>query len=215
MMANRQTHFNPAEVPMFRFSLKWILAAMVYAAIAAAAFSQQTWVYADLLCGAALLALGYALLLVIYTRGPRQAAAAGFAVCMILIAAVVQISPDSVPTLRILTATGIGQPPILPTPTTPVIPPAAATFSTGTLSLTPGSIGTINSYALPNAPSGWRSVQSSSGAFSSSPPLDITLKLRAANAVTLMLAGLLGILLGLMAYRRAQRAESPTLASSR
>jgi hypothetical protein len=199
MMANRQTHFNPAEVPMFRFSLKWILAAMVYAAIAAAAFSQQTWVYADLLCGAALLALGYALLLVIYTRGPRQAAAAGFAVCMILIAAVVQISPDSVPTLRILTATGIGQPPILPTPTTPVIPPAAATFSTGTLSLTPGSIGTINS----------------SGAFSSSPPLDITLKLRAANAVTLMLAGLLGILLGLMAYRRAQRAESPTLASSR
>jgi hypothetical protein len=100
---------------MFRFSLKWILAAMVYAAIAAAAFSQQTWVYADLLCGAALLALGYALLLVIYTRGPRQAAAAGFAVCMILIAAVVQISPDSVPTLRILTATGIGQPPILPT----------------------------------------------------------------------------------------------------
>jgi hypothetical protein len=199
---------------MFRFSLKWILAAMVYAAIAAAAFSQQAWVYADLLCGAALLALGYAVLLVVYTRGPRQAAAAGFAVCMILMAAVVQISPDSVPTLRILTAAGVGQSPILPTPTAPVGPPTA-TFSTGTLNFTPGTVGTINSYALPNASSVWRSVPISRATFSSSPPFDITLKLRAANAVTLMLAGLLGILLGLMAYRRAQRAEAPALASSR
>lgn len=56
---------------MFRFSLKWILAAMVYAAIAAAAFSQETWVYADLLCAASLLALGYAVMLTIYARGGR------------------------------------------------------------------------------------------------------------------------------------------------
>ena len=53
----RRISSNPADPQMFRFSLKWILAAMVYAAIAAAAFSQETWVYADLLCGATLLAL--------------------------------------------------------------------------------------------------------------------------------------------------------------
>ena len=56
---------------MFRFSLKWILAAMVYAAIAAAAFSQESWVYADILCAVSLLALGYAVMLVIYARGER------------------------------------------------------------------------------------------------------------------------------------------------
>ena len=45
-----------------RYSMKWILAAMVYVAIAAAAFSQDTWVYADLLWLAAFVAFGYAFL---------------------------------------------------------------------------------------------------------------------------------------------------------
>lgn len=198
---------------MFRFSLKWILAAMVYAAIAAAAFSQQTWVYADLLCGVTLLALGYAILLVIYTRGPRQAAAAGFAVCLILLATCMMVAPDSVPTLRIVIATGIGQPPILPTPSSPVMPPSA-TFSSGTLNLSPPA--TISSsYPSPNASPGWWLIQNSLANSTASPTFDLALKLRAANAVALMLVGLAGCLLGLAAYRRAQRTASPPLASSR
>ena len=199
---------------MFRFSLKWILAAMVYAAIAAAAFSQETWVYADLLCGAALIALGYAILLVIYTRGPQQAAAGGFAVCMILLATGMMIAPDSVPTLRIITATGVARQPILPSPgPAGNFLPATGTFSSGTLNLSgPSSIAAV---PTPRVSSAWSLVPNTALGFNAPPTFDIALKLRAANAVALMLTGLLGCLLGLAAYRRAQRTAATPLASSR
>jgi hypothetical protein len=196
---------------MFRFSLKWILAAMVYAAIAAAAFSQETWVYADLLCGAALLALGYAILLIVYTRGPRQAAAVGFATCVILLATALVVAPQSVPTLRVITAAGLAEQPILP-----ATPPS---FATGNLqssgawwNVGPG-VPTSQFQSSPNAT--LSIVAASPVPVVATPTFDITLKLRAANAVALMLVGLLGCLLGLMAYRRAHGGESSALASSR
>jgi hypothetical protein len=199
---------------MFRFSLKWILAAMLYAAIAAAAFSQQSWVYADLLCGAALLALGYAVLLVIYARGPRQAAAAGFAVCTILLATCMLLAPDSVPMLRILSAAGIGQPPILPSPMTTAVPPTATFSSASSGALSFSAPSSITAVPAPNASAAWSLVPNTGLGFSMTPTFDISLKLRAANALALMLIGLAGCLLGLAAHRRAHRTASPPLASS-
>jgi hypothetical protein len=196
---------------MFRFSLKWILAAMVYAAIAAAAFSQETWVYADLLCGAALLALGYAILLIIYARGPRQAAAAGFAVCVILLATSMLVAPESVPALRVVTATGLAEMPILPT-----TPPG---FATGNLQASGAwwSAGpAIPSSQFQSSPNATLSIVTASPVpVAATPTFDITLKLRAANTIAVMLVGLFGCLLGLAAYRRAQHTASTPLASSR
>jgi hypothetical protein len=188
---------------MFRFSLKWILAAMVYAAIAAAAFSQQSWVYSDLLCAASLLALGYAVVLIIYSRGARQAAAVGFAVFMILLAVCIQAVPESVPTLRILTAAGINGQELAPlTPAAPMPATGMATFSsagtiaTGNLNFTPST--TV--WAAPTL----YPISSLTGNVE---PI-IKLKLRAANAVATMVIGLLGCLLGVLAFHRAQRAKA-------
>lgn len=52
-----------------RFSLKRILAGTVYVAIAAAAFSQTTWVYADVLWATSLLAVAYVATLATFARG--------------------------------------------------------------------------------------------------------------------------------------------------
>jgi hypothetical protein len=62
-----------------RFSLKWILAGMVYVAIAAAAFSAGSAALGELLWAFSLLANVYASLISIFARGRRQFAAAGFA----------------------------------------------------------------------------------------------------------------------------------------
>lgn len=192
---------------MFRFSLKWILAAMVYAAIAAAAFSQETWVYADILCAVSLLALGYAVMLIIYARGERQAAAAGFAVFMVLLAACLLMAPQSVPSYRILAAAGVGQTPNTPVPLAALQP--AATWVTpaspSTLSVTGGP--SIPTYA-PSAPvlsQAGRITVSATPVFFPAPIMpDITSKLRAFNAIATMIIGLLGCLLGVAAYRRAK-----------
>jgi hypothetical protein len=196
---------------MFRFSLKWILAAMVYAAIAAAAFSQETWVYADILCAVSLLALGYAVMLIIYARGERQAAAAGFAVFMVLLAACLLMAPQSVPSLRILTAAGVGQTPSMPIAPAPVVafptPPSgtwssSATASGGTLSVSANP--NVAAYAAPTT--SLRFSSSPVPVFYSAPfaASDITAKLRAFNAIATMIIGLLGCLLGVLAYRRAR-----------
>jgi hypothetical protein len=192
---------------MFRFSLKWILAAMVYAAIAAAAFSQETWVYADILCAVSLLALGYAVMLIIYARGERQAAAAGFAVFMVLLAACLLMAPQSVPSYRILTAAGVGQ----TQPNLPIsaIPPSA----TAVQPFYPQISGTISVNATPKIQTFGTPASSwvaPTPAWSLVAPLsampDISFKLRAFNAVATMIIGLLGCLLGVLAYRRAQAA---------
>jgi hypothetical protein len=61
-----------------RFSLKWILAAAVYVAIAAAAFSQPSWVYADVLWAMSLLAIVFAGVMVFAARDKARMAAGGF-----------------------------------------------------------------------------------------------------------------------------------------
>jgi hypothetical protein len=90
-----------------RFSMKWALAAMAYVAVAAAAFSRQTWVFADLLWAASLLAVVFATLVAAFARGRRQVAAAGFVVasgCFLLCMAFDQ---NAVPTNRMLAGAGI------------------------------------------------------------------------------------------------------------
>src|SRR5688572_10381202 len=61
-----------------RFSVKWLLAAAVYVAIAAAALSQQSGLYGDVLWGITLLALLFAALLAIFMRGEGRIIATGF-----------------------------------------------------------------------------------------------------------------------------------------
>src|SRR5262245_24174438 len=93
-----------------RFSLKWILVGVAYVAVAAAAFSQTTWVYADVLWAASLLAVVYAALIAAFARGRRQAAAVGFVVasaCFLL--CVWLTNGNGVPTTRLLVAAGVGQ----------------------------------------------------------------------------------------------------------
>jgi hypothetical protein len=197
---------------MFRFSLKWILAATVYAAIAAAAFSQETWVYADILCAISLLALGYAVMLIIYSRGERQAAAAGFAVFMVLLAACLLMAPQSVPSFRILTAMGVGQTPA----TMPInaIPPPVVSFpASGTFSSSATSTGTPSVSAAPRIQtfgtpaSSWIAPAPAWSLVAPFPAMpDVSYKLRAFNAVATITIGLLGCLLGVLAYRRAQTA---------
>jgi hypothetical protein len=63
-----------------RFSLKWILAATVYVAIAASALYRKSPHYADLIWGISVIAIAYVVTLAIYTRGQRQAAAVAFLV---------------------------------------------------------------------------------------------------------------------------------------
>jgi hypothetical protein len=189
---------------MFRFSLKWILAAMVYAAIAAAAFSQETWVYADILCAVSLLALGYAVMLIIYARGERQAAAAGFAVFMVLLAACLLMAPQSVPSYRILAAAGVGQTPMTPGP---LAAPPPATWVTPAsprmLSVTGSTAAaTYSPYAPPANAS--LTVSATPVFFPTAVMPDITFKLRAFNAIATMIIGLLGCVLGVAAYRRAK-----------
>ena len=186
---------------MFRFSLKWILAAMVYAAIAAAAFSQESWAYADVLCAASLLALGYAVVLIVYARGARQAAATGFAVFMILLASCMQLSPESIPTLRILTAAGGIPTPILPSPTIGFPATGSATFNSS------GAIVTGSSSFTPSTAT-WALRPTPISLFPASPPFDISPKLRAANAIATMTIGLVGCLLGIVAFRRARRTDA-------
>jgi hypothetical protein len=179
---------------------------MVYAAIAAAAFSQESWVYADLLCAASLLALGYAVMLIIYARGAHQAAATGFAVFTLLLAVCMLVAPNSVPTQRIVMASGVGQSVSYPTPI-----PAQPPMATGTLSLS-------TTYAAPplfptagNSYSTWSPSQPAQVFVAATPTLsyyDITFKLRAANAVATMICGLLGALVALVAYRRTRTSAS-------
>ena len=64
----------------FQFSMKWVLAAMAYAAVAAAAYTQRVGVYVDLLWGSSVVAFTYAVLVARHAEGERQAWATGFAV---------------------------------------------------------------------------------------------------------------------------------------
>ena len=85
-----------------RYSMKWILAAMVYVAIATAAFSQPGWVYADLLWLATFVAIIYAGLLICTARESRRVCAIGFVFAAAGFLTCLQFAPASLPTARLL-----------------------------------------------------------------------------------------------------------------
>jgi hypothetical protein len=170
-----------------RFSLKWLLAGMVYAAIAAAAFAKPHWAYADVLWTASVLAFAYAGLLAWSARGKAQLRALGFVIVCACVLAILIFAPDAMPTRRILESLGAFQTqinfgPISPQPASGVsIPP----FNYGGASV-------IVASAPPPLPT------------TTQPTDESLVKLRAANAVAMMLAGLAGSVLGVVAYRRSQ-----------
>jgi len=87
-----------------RFSLKWLLAGMAYAALYAAATATGDWLYADVLWAATFVAVLYAATLVVITRGLQRAAAVGFALGSLMLVACLHFSTNSVPTARRVSA---------------------------------------------------------------------------------------------------------------
>jgi hypothetical protein len=180
-----------------QFSMKWVLLGMAYVAVAAAAFSQGHWVYADLLWGATFLAVCFAVLTIGMSTGVQRAAAAGFALFALAFALCLQVAPGAVPTKRILSATVVQEfpayyPPPMPVPTVaaaPVLPPATEQTIDTFLDFQvaqPAAMAPMTAYAPPRL-----LIEQP---FSS--------KLRAANAVSAMLFGLAGGFLGAMVFRR-------------
>jgi hypothetical protein len=192
----------------FRFSLKWLLAVMVYAALVAVAFGQPHWAYGDLLWTLSMAAFGYALVVTCLARGPRQARAVGFAVFFACFMLCLVFAPDSVPSARMLTALGaeggdanqsatIGSPP-------------GATFWSGAAPRYGGSPAQLQVQSY----SGWVLQSQGASTIVTSPAspaalgksylasLSFPLKLRSANALSALLAGLAGALLASWAFRQ-------------
>src|SRR4029453_6069933 len=82
------------------FSLKWLLAGMLYAALIAAAFTQNSWHYADALWAIAFLAFGSAAVQACLARGERRASALGFTILSLMYAACAHFAPASLPMTR-------------------------------------------------------------------------------------------------------------------
>ena len=193
-----------------RFSLKWVLFGMAYVAVAAAAFSQVHWVYADLLWCAAFLAICYALLIAATAPGAKRIVAAGFAIFALAFALCAQFAGETTPTRRLLLAAGVEEwasyPPLTVSGTSP-----------GTLPI--ATAAQAYSYAIPASPT---SPQAAVGTIAVQPALPFTVsapiempfasKLRAANAVGAMLLGLIGAWLAAVACRR-RRLNSETSAA--
>ena len=148
-----------------RYSMKWILAAMVYVAIAAAAFSQPGWVYADLLWAATFLAFSYAIIVAWLVPGVARARAGGFVIVAACFVASLHLSPVDVPARRVLEAIRV----MLPADSVDREPTTVSEWM-----------------ASPRRES--RGTQ-----------------IRSADTVATMLSGLVGCLLGSLAYNRARR----------
>jgi len=193
-----------------QFSLKWILAAVVYVAIAAAAFSQQSWVYADILWAVSLLAIVFAALLAFLERGKGRVAAAGFlaaSICYLACVAFGQTNGnDVVPTKRWLIAAGYDPNPLWATSTSfPAIPPAFGAPPSGSLTW----------QAAPAASPYTLSLAAPTATIAAAPtPIavvaDFAMYVRAANAVSMMLFGALGALVGLLAFKRISQVKPET-----
>jgi hypothetical protein len=187
-----------------RFSLKWILAGMAYVAIAAAAFGRGNWYYADLLWAVTLLAVVYGILVTAFARGRRQVAAAGFVVASVCFVLCVAFGSDAVPIERLLIASGVGKSGVpvatqtvvqtvnvaVPVPSSPYppswpSPSAVPSQPAARYSYTPAPM------AAPAMPTPTAPVA----------PVDFASYVRAANAVATLAFGLMGSLVGLMAFR--------------
>jgi hypothetical protein len=178
----------------FRFSIRWALAAVAYVALAAAALTQEGWAYAWLLWLASFAAFVYAVLLACYARGRRQARSLGFAVGSLSLAACLYLTPANVATEQLLRSLGIIRDQILfaPTTPTPVLPPQAASAPVyNSYSITPGATGTLSVI-----------TRSAPPAVVMTPMGEIEPKVRGANAVATVLSGMLGLLLGSLAFTK-------------
>jgi hypothetical protein len=198
---------------MMQFSLKWILIAVVYVAVAAAAFSQESWAYADLLWAASLLAVVFAALLALMGRGKGRMAAAGFLLASLSYVACVAFgrlsSTDIVPTRRWLVTAGYDPNAVTYYPATPASG-APMYQSSGWTSYPP-----VSAYSPPAAASSPYTLSVSPTLVQPLLPVatmaDFGIYVRAANAVSMMLFGGLGALLGLLASNRISQATPRTL----
>ena len=180
-----------------RFSLKWVLLGMAYVAVAAAAFSQGHWVYADVLWLATFGAVCLAMLIAILGTGARRAGGVGFALFALALAMCMQFAPDSIPTRRIFLAAELRSYASVQASTPPyaqyrVVAPAAP-VAPG--SPTPYYAPTTIALAQPPVP-----VAFPNGMVE--PPINT--KLRAANSLGVMVTGIVGCWLGIAAFRRQQ-----------
>ncbi len=181
-----------------RFSLKWVLLGMAYVAVAAAAFGQGHWVYADLLWLATFCAICLATLTVIFGKGARRAGAAGFALFALALAACAQFAPDSIPTKRILLTAGQSPYQYYPLSNPYMQPPLASTARTAAPA--------VMVYPSPYAPAPVVGAPTPVPVAIPIEPVELPFnsKLRAANSLVAMLVGLAGCWLGLAAFRRQQ-----------
>jgi hypothetical protein len=197
-----------------QFSLKWILVAVVYVAVAAAAFSQQSWVYADILWAASLLAVVFAALLAFMGRNKGRVAAAGFLLASVAYVACIAFGQiggsDVVPTERWLAAAGYS-------PSFPFFP-NLANSAAATPVYSPVATGTLTLQSAPAAsvyvpsPSTLPSQTIFAPAAAPTTAADFGIYVRAANAVSMMLFGALGALVGLLAFKRISQ-TTPTVPS--
>ena len=163
-----------------RYSMKWILAAMVYVAIAAVAFSQGAWAYGDVLWLATFIAVCYAAMLACFVPGAGRTRTGGFVIAAVFFLACLQFSPGSVPTTRIVKA----------------VFRADTQQTTGDLVLGRSDFGPMAAIGMPQDPYSPRAMAARR---------DLTNVHRTANAAATMLSGLVGCLLGSLAYNRARR----------
>jgi hypothetical protein len=175
-----------------RYLLVWFLTCVAYAAAVAVALVQARWFYADGAWLVTLLAGAYALIVAIFARGPRQAAAVGFVVTGALVALCLHFSPDSVPTARFIVMAAEDSP-----------PPA------------PRQVESLYSATMSPKGNPFGDQLSLSGTTSFGQRMAVmyreqeqwVARYRIANALATMLAGLAGCVLGATAYRRSR---SPT-----
>jgi len=192
-----------------RFSLKWILAGMAYAAVAAAALTQDTRVYADILWAATLVTFAFAVVAACFARGPRQIAAASFVVfsgCYLLC---LHFAAESVPTSNVLLAWRVGE-----KANVPAWPPNTyyATRATTGLQSTKEPLGSDASATVRalerNLERNLLQIRirrdAMQAAAARSTQFDLSAYLRAGNALATMSFGLLGCLLAPLALKAAK-----------
>jgi hypothetical protein len=198
-----------------RFSLKWILAGMTYAAVAAAALTQDTRVYADILWAATLVTFAFAVVAACFARGPRQIAAASFVVfsgCYLLC---LHFAAESVPTASLLLAWRYEDLANAPPPPGLIVPGRANAY-TGAAGYGLSDKVAIEARAramqfelraLQQAARLQAQVVSSANRRSNL--VDLSAYLRAGNALATMSFGLLGCLLAPLAFKAAKPSTVP------
>ena len=194
----------------FRFSMQWLLAATLYAAIAAAAFTQRSWYYADLLWVVTLAVFGYAVLVTCYARGERRAQAVGFVVLSGCYLICLHFEPQSVPTQRLLdifTSSEIIQ--VVPVQRQVAEPPSEDPVFMDPSIVVPTPSTPPMAQLVPSNPYGPAPPPIRIPGTTTPVPVQTismsTLRLRAANAIATLLFGVLGCLLGSLAYKQAPR----------